>query len=688
MENFSQGQLIYNRYLLKELVGRGGFSEVWRATDQMTQETVALKIFNNSEGVEEYKQTAELKHSNILTPKFIGVHHPNTPFLVLPFCDRGTAQTKIGKLDQEELAQLIFQIADALSFVHERTIIHNDVKPDNFLISSDLNKSKYFLSDFGISDQRNSYKTQSLASQADKQEPRGIIPTPYRAPELIDHEGNHTDKKAVLNTDIWAFGASIYELVVGRPPFGNQGGLAQIMALNQGKHEVKNILTEWPDQVSSSLFDLVKRCLDYTPWKRPDAAELRDAAKLFLEKGIWNVKDKFKPKPKPIKPEISNPIVVNRPGPIPPIIPVKVKSNGIRAWIIVLGALILLALVAMVSISASKYKGLVKEGDALLANRDTAAALVKYKAAVGINLYATAELKGKIDSLEHPVDLVIDDNGQKDPKPENKSTPNTPIDKPITKSKTEKEKDPETENTKLEPSTNTLEELPNVSFIASEDLIYTGQPIVFTDNTKIPTGFRRRNYEWDFGDGVKSRGTIPNEIQHSYSKPGVYVVKLCYNNGSVCSKPFSIKVESEEPSFSSKASAGLKLIEKSKCADPVFEEGVFSVTLKTGVSISLSSIIVLANTGGSVTISLLESGEVLTITRKRVAQSNAGTTLVLTNFPVLDANKTYTLQLRTEGAKLQNIASCSPDLENKDTPQLDIDYNANRYVIFDLRYNY
>jgi PKD repeat protein len=229
----------------------------------------------------------------------------------------------------------------------------------------------------------------------------------------------------------------------------------------------------------------------------------------------------------------------------------------------------------------------------------------------------------------------------------------------------------------------------NVSFTASEDLIYTGQPIVFTDNTKIPTGFRRRNYEWDFGDGVKSRGTIPNEIQHSYSKPGVYEAKLCYNNGSVCSKPFSIKVELEEEPLIIEASDGLTLKEKNNCADPVFEEGTFSLTLKPQVRIDLTSLTVFANTGGSVTISLVEGGEVLSTIRRRVAQSTAGSSLPLTQFPDLDAGKTYTLQLRTEGGvKLQNIATCSPDLQYNNTKQLKMEYNAKRYAIFDLKYNY
>jgi hypothetical protein len=456
------------------------------------------------------------------------------------------------------------------------------------------------------------------------------------------------------------------------------------MAKNQGKHEVGNILTEWPSHMSVYLFDLVKRCLDYTPWERPDAAKLRDAAKLFLEKGIWDPKEKIK-EPEPIVRPMNEPIN-------PPL-----RGQGpfkLRAWIIILVALILLALLAMCSISSAKYKGLVKEGDALLSNRDTAAALVKYKEAVGINLYATTELKGKIDSLEHPVRPII---GKEkiigDRKPEEVTKTNTKNEGSTIKSKDglvdEVEKTPTQGPTTTNGSGSiSIPPLPNVSFKASEDQIYTGQSVVFTDNTDLPSGFRLRNYEWDFGDGAKSRGTTPREIQHSYSTPGVYEVKLCYNNGSVCSKSFSIRVETEPKPHDKEASIGLKLSEKVKCADPVFEEGVFSLTLQTKVSVDLTSLTVFANTGSSVTISLVEGGEVLSTIRRRVAQSTAGSSLPLTQVPDLDAGKTYTLQLRTEGAKLQNIATCSPDLENNNTRQLSMEYNASRYVIFDLKYNY
>lgn len=680
MENFSSGQLINNRYLLQELVGRGGFSEVWKATDEMTRETVALKIFNSNEGVDEYKQTTDFQHPHILIPKFIGYHDPNTPFLVLPFCDRGTAQALIGKISQRELATLMLHIAGALVFVHDRKTIHNDLKPDNFLISSDLDKVKYYLSDFGISDQRNRYKTHDLAAQNVKQEPRGIIPMPYRAPELTDHEGNLTDRNAVLNTDIWAFGASIHELVVGTPPFGSQGGLAQIMTLKGGKQNADNLRNTWPKDFSPDLLDLVKECLDYTPWERPDAAKIRDAAKLFLEKGVWKEK---KDDPMPLPP----PPLPPPPPPLPPSPP------PVRTWIVLSGVLLALALIGGLLVANNKYKTLVKQGDDSLVLKDTTVALEKYTAASKMSFFANQQLTDRIDSLKQKKKLIPSDDPKDpgtdspevDPTEKPKENPSDPI-----KDRARPDTDKPSNNTD-KPSTGTeVPAAPVVDLSLSANQIEEGSTVTFTDNTKLPDGFKVRGYEWDFGDGTKQRGTKPTTITHTYNKAGKYVVKLCYNAAKFCNEQaYFVEVLKVPPPPSGDSKVGIRASDRIKCPEEKFESGTFKLTISTKTSISLQGIRVIASTGGSISISLLEAGSVLKTINKKTSQNPSGTMINISALPKLDAGKSYTLQIQTLGeVRLQNLATCSPDYNHNASPHVTLEYVNDHYVIFDLEYLY
>src|SRR5436309_1369031 len=232
-----EGQRI-GRYDLLHLLGSGGMGEVYLATDTPVNRQVAIKVMRSEAAPypdadathdaarlfqREVRAIAGLDHPHILPLYDYGedlVRGAKITYMVMPYRPDGTLVTWLHQrgnsslLSPLDVAQIILQAASALQYAHERQIIHQDVKPSNFLIRSDEQNPHLpylLLSDFGVA------KLSSMTSNT-SQAVRGT-PT-YMAPE--QWEGH-----AVLATDQYALAIMAYELLAGRPPF--QGGLTQMM---------------------------------------------------------------------------------------------------------------------------------------------------------------------------------------------------------------------------------------------------------------------------------------------------------------------------------------------------------------------------------------------------------------------------------------------------------------------------
>ena len=153
-----ENKIFANRYRLLRLLGRGGFSEVWLAEDVMTALQVALKVYAPGGGMDErgvqlfsteFALVFNLNHSNLLKPTYYDTFE-RMPYLVLPYCERGSAANLVGQMREQEAWQFLRDIASGLEYLHsqEPPVIHQDIKPDNILIDD---SGRYLLTDFGIS---------------------------------------------------------------------------------------------------------------------------------------------------------------------------------------------------------------------------------------------------------------------------------------------------------------------------------------------------------------------------------------------------------------------------------------------------------------------------------------------------------------------------------------------------------
>ena len=287
IEDFSKTNELFDGHykLIRPLSTDGGTADVWLAIDTNTIDSqfdsdeeesgignnensgmlVAIKIYRpkNALDVEgeqrfrdEYKIVYECRHANLLQPTSFSIFE-EIPYLVLPYCKYGSSEQLIGKKQTNEaIWKYILDVASGLNRLHtnDPQIIHQDIKPANVLID---NTKNFAITDFGISSKRGGGHGYNY-----DEENSGTLA--YMAPERFQ-EG----AEPIAQSDIWAFGATLCEILTGKVPFGEEGGSNQV-AKNMSMPSIPN--------VPSDIQRLIHACLSPEPGNRPSAAEIKEAA--------------------------------------------------------------------------------------------------------------------------------------------------------------------------------------------------------------------------------------------------------------------------------------------------------------------------------------------------------------------------------------------------------------------------
>ena len=222
----------------------------------------ALDIEGEQRFRDEYMIVFNCHHANLIHPTNFSIYR-DTPYLVLPYCKRGSSELLIGnKFSDDDIWKYIQDVASGLAYLHalEPPIVHQDVKPANVLLDD---TGHYALTDFGISTQRG-----GVHGYYFDDENSGTMA--YMAPERFQK-----DTEPMAQSDIWGFGATLYEILTGKVPFGEDGGLVQ--PEGDVTFGFKGV------QISDDIKKLICACLNKNPSERPTATELVDAAnqKLF-----------------------------------------------------------------------------------------------------------------------------------------------------------------------------------------------------------------------------------------------------------------------------------------------------------------------------------------------------------------------------------------------------------------------
>ena len=261
------GVSIADRYKLLKQLGRGGFSEVWLAEDSLTNVQVAIKIYAPGMGLDdagislftqEFSLVFDMNQTNLLHPTYYDCWQ-RMPYLILPFCKNGSVFKYVqgggNQISEEESWKLLHDVAEGLAYLHAKNppIIHQDIKPDNILISDE---GVYMITDFGISARIRS----TLRKNKSQESSGGTLA--YMGPERFSQSPT-----PIMASDVWSLGATMYELLTGMPPYGEHGGVLQ-------KNGADIPLIE--ENYSDELKDIIYKCLALNTWDRPTARQLAD----------------------------------------------------------------------------------------------------------------------------------------------------------------------------------------------------------------------------------------------------------------------------------------------------------------------------------------------------------------------------------------------------------------------------
>ena len=264
-------KLFHDRYFMERLLGRGNFSEVWLARDTKTDIAVALKIYAPATGLDdnglnvfarEFALVVNANHKNLLKPLYYD-NFERKPYLVLPYCKDGSIMRNVGKFTEEEAWRLIRDVASGLSWLHNMNppVIHQDIKPDNVMIGEN---GDFMITDFGVSTHLKSTLRKSMSAAFSS---AGTIA--YMAPERFGK-----DNTPIMANDIYSLGATVFEMLTGDTPFGNDGGLVQKKGAD---------IPELKGEYSSQLKKVISKCLRTNAWERPTAEQLEKYAETALK---------------------------------------------------------------------------------------------------------------------------------------------------------------------------------------------------------------------------------------------------------------------------------------------------------------------------------------------------------------------------------------------------------------------
>ncbi|HEU5260093.1 MAG TPA: protein kinase [Gemmatimonadales bacterium] len=259
-------------YRVERELGGGGMSRVFVAEEIRLGRRVVVKVLppelaagiNAERFNREIQFSAALQHPHIV-PLLAAGGEGDLFYYTMPLVEGESLRTRLsreGKLPVREAVRALREVADALAYAHARGVVHRDIKPDNVLVTD----QHAVVTDFGVA--------KALSGSAGHSGLTSVglaLGTPaYMAPEQAAG-----DPRVDHRVDIYALGAMAYEMLAARPVFIHSSP-HQVLAAHVTE-PVEPITQHRPD-LPAELADLVMRCLDKDPARRPQtAAEVRDA---------------------------------------------------------------------------------------------------------------------------------------------------------------------------------------------------------------------------------------------------------------------------------------------------------------------------------------------------------------------------------------------------------------------------
>ncbi len=257
-----------DRYRIDEKLGEGGMGVVYKARDTHLDRTVAIKVLppdklsdpdRRQRFIQEARAASALNHPNIITLHDIR-SEAGIDFIVMEYAAGRTLAEIIPRtgLDVRRALRLAIQIADALARAHEAGIIHRDLKPSNVMVSGE---DRIKILDFGLAKLLDTGESSDAKTRTSPVTDAGLVvgTAAYMSPEQA--QGQKCDARS----DIFSFGAVLYEMVTGRRPFVGDSQLSVLAkVLTDDPAAPRSINPQVPLDVERAIL----RCLRKSPARR------------------------------------------------------------------------------------------------------------------------------------------------------------------------------------------------------------------------------------------------------------------------------------------------------------------------------------------------------------------------------------------------------------------------------------
>ena len=263
------------RYVIRSKIGAGGMGEVYRARDDKLNRDVAIKVLpvefsQDGNRLWRFEQEAQaagsLNDPNILAVYDVGTHD-DAPYVVSELLEGESLKDRLhdGAITQRKVIDYAVQVAHGLAAAHEKGIVHRDLKPDNIFITKE---DHIKILDFGIAKLvepvSDAVGQTDIATRKVHTNPGTAIGTPgYMSPEQV--RGQKVDHRS----DIFSFGAVLYEMLSGQRAFRGESAVETLNAIL--KDEPKEIATA-DGKISPAIERIVWHCLEKSPERRFQSA--------------------------------------------------------------------------------------------------------------------------------------------------------------------------------------------------------------------------------------------------------------------------------------------------------------------------------------------------------------------------------------------------------------------------------
>ena len=256
-------------YEVSAAIGAGGMGEVYRARDSRLNRDVAIKVLppsfaDDRQRLHRFEQealaAAALNHPNILAVYDIGTQEGGAPYIVSELLEGDSLRDRLraGPIPLRKATEYALQVARGLTAAHDKGIIHRDLKPENIFIARD---GRVKLLDFGLAkltqSTPDSSDTETRTIQSDVGTVLGTVG--YMSPEQV------RGKPADARSDLFSFGAVLYEMISGKRAFHGETSADTMSAI---LHTEPPELTETNRSVPPALERMVRHCLEKSPDER------------------------------------------------------------------------------------------------------------------------------------------------------------------------------------------------------------------------------------------------------------------------------------------------------------------------------------------------------------------------------------------------------------------------------------